>query len=223
MEGPRNLVGVVGFPVGHSRSPAMQSAAFRELGLDWRYLKLPVPPSLLRETVLALPRSGYRGVNVTVPHKVAALELATEASDSARAIGAANTLTFEDGSVVADNTDAGGFLDALGSSPEGTRAIVLGAGGAGRAVAWALRNAGAGEVRVWNRTFERAVALADDLGVTAVRGFEDCDLLVNATTVGLDAEVGREQALRELGLSAADPPETVVDLVYGDHVTPVSS
>jgi shikimate dehydrogenase len=223
MERPGNLVGVVGFPVGHSRSPAMHNAAFGELGIHWRYLKLPVPPERFSETLLALPGSGYRGVNVTVPHKIAALGLAAEASEAARAIGAANTLTFEGDSVVADNTDAAGFLDALETAPEGRRALVLGAGGAGRAVAWALRQGGAAEVCVWNRTFERAVALADDLGVKAVRGFYACDLLVNATTVGLDPDVWREDALRELGLAAVSPPETVVDLVYGDHVTPVCS
>jgi shikimate dehydrogenase len=201
----------------------MQNAALRALELDWRYLKLPVPPERFSDTVLALPGSGYRGVNVTVPHKLGALSVATEASAAARAIGAANTLTFEGDAIAADNTDAGGFLDALETSPEGRRALVLGAGGAGRAVAWALRQARAADVCVWNRTFERAVALADDLGVTAVRGFYACDLLVNATTVGLDPDVWREDAIRELGLAAVDPPETVVDLVYGDHVTPVCS
>src|SRR5688500_14293717 len=150
------LAGVLGFPVGHSRSPAMMRAAFAELGLDWRYLKLPVPPERFEETVRALPGSGYRGANVTLPHKLAALRLADEASDPASAIGAANTLSFHDGAIAADNTDAGGLLDALGEPPRGLRALVLGAGGAGRAAAWALRDAGAAEVRIWNRTSSRA-------------------------------------------------------------------
>lgn len=215
------LVGVLGFPVAHSRSPAMQNAALRELGLGWRYLKLPVPPERFEETVRAMPGSGYRGANVTVPHKLAALEVADEASEAADAIGAANTLTFGDESIAADNTDAGGFLDALETSPAGSRVVVLGAGGAGRAVAWALREAGAAEVSVWNRTPERAVTLARELGVRAVRRLEPSDLLVNATTVGLDPAVSRVEALEAIGLAAAAPPETVVDLVYGDHVTPV--
>src|SRR5207247_3671891 len=136
------LAAGLGFPVGHSRSPAMHNAAFEALGLDWRYVKLPVPPERFAETVRALPASGYRGVNVTMPHKLAALEIADEASPAARVVGAANTLTFADGRITADNTDAAGLIDALGQPPGG-RALVLGAGGAGRAAAWALREAGA--------------------------------------------------------------------------------
>lgn len=216
------LIGVLGFPVGHSRSPAMMTAAFRALGLDWRYLKLPVPPDRLDDTVRALPGSGYRGANVTVPHKLAALRIADRADDAARAIGAANTLSFVDGTIVAHNTDAGGFIDALGELRAGTRALVLGAGGAGRAVAWALHGAGA-EVAVWNRTTERARELARDLGLEAVAAPEPVDLLVNATTVGLDPEVEQNAALAELGLTGLNPPATVVDLVYGDRRTPVSA
>ena len=85
------LAGVLGYLVGHSRSPAMMAAAFAELGLDWRYFRLPVPPELFRETMKALPGSGYVGANVTIPHKLAALELADEATPAARAVGAANT------------------------------------------------------------------------------------------------------------------------------------
>ena len=160
------LAGVLGFPVAHSRSPVMINAAFRELGLDWRYVKLPVPPELFEETVRALPGSGYRGANVTIPHKLAAHDLADELSEAARAIGAANTLTFgEDGRIIGDNTDAGGLLDALGE-PLPPTALVLGAGGAARAAVWALAQGGV-EVTVWNRTPERADELAADLGVLA--------------------------------------------------------
>lgn len=220
------LAGVLGFPVAHSRSPAMMEAAFRELGLDWRYLKLPVPPELFEETARALPGSGYRGANVTVPHKLAALRIADEATEAARAIGASNTLTFRDGSIATDNTDAGGLLDALeaaDAAPARARVLVLGAGGAGRAAAFALREAGAADVRVWNRTPERAREVADvlDVGVAESPAAGSVDLLVNATTVGLDPSVEREVALGELGLAGASPPATVVDLVYGDHVTPV--
>lgn len=200
----------------------MMGAAFRALGLDWRYLKLPIPPELFEATVRALPGSGYRGANVTVPHKLAALRLADSAAEAARAIGAANTLTFaDDGSVHADNTDAGGFLDALDESPAGMRALVLGAGGAGRAVAWALREEGAGEVRLWNRTADRARALADELGVAFAAEPGRCDLLVNATTVGLDPSIGGDQAVKELRLDVVEAPATVVDLVYWEAATPV--
>jgi shikimate dehydrogenase len=127
------LAGVLGHPVGHSRSPAMHNAAFADLGLDWLYLRLPITPALFEETVRALPGSGYRGANVTIPHKLAALSVADHASSAARAIGAANTLTFAyGGGIDADNTDAGGFLDALEESPRGRTALVLGAGGAAR-------------------------------------------------------------------------------------------
>jgi shikimate dehydrogenase len=207
------LTGVLGYPVAHSRSPEMMAAAFRELGLDWRYFRLPVPPERFAETVRALPASGYVGANVTIPHKLAALEAADEATPAARAVGAANTLTFENGRIEADNTDAAGIVDALGEPPRG-RALVLGAGGAGRAAAWALREAGA-EVAVWNRTPERAAALVVELGVEHAERPEAAALLVNATSMGLAGE----DAVAELGLERLDPPEVVVDLVYGDEPT----
>jgi shikimate dehydrogenase len=218
------LCGVLGYPVAHSRSPAIQNAAFEACGLDWRYVKLPVRPELFEATVVALPQSGYRGANVTIPHKVAALKVADVPSPAARAIGAANTLVFGDGRIDADNTDAGGLLEALGAPVTGLRATVLGAGGAGRAAAWALRDAGAAEVVVWNRTPERAEALARELEVSAATAPGPADLLVNATSVGLD-QAPSDDALAALGLRDADPPATVVDLVYrGDGgPTPVAA
>jgi shikimate dehydrogenase len=211
------LAGVLGWPVGHSRSPAMLNAAFRELGLDWRYLRLPVPPELFDATVRALAGSGYGGTNVTVPHKLAAHALCDELSETARAIGAVNTLSFADGRVHGDNTDAGGLIDAIGEPVDGQRALVLGAGGAARAAVWALREAGA-EVAIWNRTPERAAALAAELGVSQAERPEPVDLLVNTTTVGLDG--GKDDdALAALGLTHAQAPPLVVDLVYGDRGT----
>jgi shikimate dehydrogenase len=223
---PVPLCGVLGHPVAHSRSPAIQNAAFRAAGLDWRYVKLPVEPALFDETVRALPGSGYRGANVTIPHKPAALRVASTASPAARAIGAANTLTFADGAIAADNTDAGGLLDALDRPVAGARALVLGAGGAGRAAAWALREAGA-RVSVWNRTAERARALAAELGVEGADAPDPggADVLVNATSVGLDPALADTEALAALGLRAAAAPPLVVDLVYraGGEPTPVSA
>jgi shikimate dehydrogenase len=205
-----HLLGVLGFPVGHSRSPAMMRAAFAELGLDdWRYFKLPVPPERFAETVRALPGSGYRGANVTIPHKVAAHDLADERSDAAEAIGAANTLVFEGGKVVADNTDAPGLIDSLPRSPQGQTALVLGAGGAGRAAVWALREAGA-DVAVWNRTADKARELADEMGVR--HGLAPAEIVVNATSVGLT-----EGTLPLEGLE----PAIVVDLVYAAEPTAV--
>jgi shikimate dehydrogenase len=208
------LAGVLGFPVRHSRSPAMMNAAFGALGLDWRYLALALPPERFSETVRALAGSGYRAANVTIPHKLAALELADELTDAARAIGAVNTLTLhEDGRIAGDNTDAGGLLDALGEPPPAT-ALVLGSGGAARAAIWALREAGT-RVSVWNRTAPTAAALAGELGVEATTRPGPADLLVNATSVGLR----REDSLE--GLPLVDS-RVVVDLVYGDAPTPVA-
>ena len=214
------LLGVAGFPVGHSRSPAMHRAALAELGLHWRYVKVPLPPERFDEAVRALPRSGFRGLNVTVPHKEAARRLADESGPAVAAIGAANTLTFgKDGSIAADNTDAPGFLAALATDPRGLRATVLGAGGSARAVAWALADAGA-LVSVWNRTPERGRALADDLGVEWAARPAAGDLMVNCTSVGL-GHGPPDDAVDRLGLAGVDPPATVVDLVYGATPTPV--
>jgi shikimate dehydrogenase len=211
-------LGVCGWPVAHSRSPQMQNAALAAAGLhDWRYLRLPLPPELFTETVRALPAAGFRGVNVTIPHKEAALALADHASPSAQAIGAANTLTFEDDAIHADNTDAPGLLVALGQDPAGRSVLVLGAGGAGRAAAWALREAGA-QVTVWNRTPERARALAADLGVRATEAPEAADIVVNCTSVGLHDPGATFKAL-PLTADELRAGSLIVDMVYRDGGT----
>jgi shikimate dehydrogenase len=217
-------LGVLGWPVAHSRSPAIHNAALAALRLDdWRYQLLPVPPELLQETTRALGESGFVGANVTIPHKRAALELADSASEAAAAIGAANTLTFAaDGAIAAENTDAPGLIAALGGPPRGLRALVLGAGGSARAAAWALRQEGASEVLIWNRTSERAQQLAGDLGVRAVDVPQAADLLVNCTAVDLQPTAAVERsptepgALNQLGLTFDQVGEYsyVVDLVY---------
>jgi shikimate dehydrogenase len=213
-----NLTAVAGWPVAHSRSPAMHNAAFRALGMDdWLYTRLPLAPERFAESVRALPGSGYRGINVTIPHKEAALALADSASGAAAAIGAANTLTFSDGAIQADNTDAQGFLDALAEPLAGRSVLVLGAGGAARAVVWAAREAGAGEVLVWNRTTERARLLAADFGVEAVERPRRADVLVNTTAVGLAGSA------EDLPLADAHDPEVVADLVYGPSDPPVTA
>lgn len=225
-------LGVLGWPVAHSRSPAMHNAALAALGMeDWRYQLLPVPPERFHETARALPGAGFVGANVTIPHKQAALALADTAGEDARAIGVANTLTFApDGAIVAENTDAPGFLAALGVSPRGMSALVLGAGGSARAVVWALREAGAREVSVWNRTPERAVALAHDLGARAASAPEVADLLVNCTSVGLESEpTNLKQSATEaqgLNLPAVTFDQVgnyphVVDLPYSSSPTPL--
>ena len=231
-------LGVFGWPVAHSRSPAMHNAAFAALAMEgWHYQLLPVPPRLFAEVARALPASGFLGANVTVPHKQAALAVAAHASDDARAIGAANVLTARDGGLYAENTDAPGLLTALGVSPAGMRALILGAGGSARAAAFALREAGAADICVWNRTPARAAELARELGVRAAAAPEPADVLVNCTSVGLPGSSsmssisGPERATTALKLqpSASDVSELnqlsltfdlvgeyshVVDLVY---------
>jgi shikimate dehydrogenase len=223
----RQRLGVLGWPVGHSRSPAIHNAALAALGLEgWRYQRLPVPPALFAECVPALGAAGLLGANVTIPHKRAALALASEASAAAREIGAANTLTFaDDGTISAENTDAPGLIAALELDPRGRSALVLGAGGSARAAVWALREAGAREISVWNRTPERAEGLARELGVRAVRSATGADLLVNCTSVGLALErsASEDHALNQLGLMFDQLGEYsyVVDLVYRSGTTPL--
>jgi shikimate dehydrogenase len=208
------LAGVLGFPVGHSRSPDMMNAAFADLELEWHYVKLPVPPALFAEIVPALRGSGFRGANVTIPHKVAAHALAGELTDAAAAIGAVNTLSFEDGHVLGDNTDAGGLVDALDADLSGASTLVLGAGGTARAAVWALREAGA-EVAIWNRTPERAAELAAEFGVRHASEIEPARVLVNVTSLGLHAE----DLPAQLGLDGVVEPELVADVVYGGEPT----
>lgn len=207
--------GVLGWPVAHSRSPGMMQAA----GLA-RYQLLPVPPERFEETVRGLAGAGFRGANVTIPHKEAALALADDATDAARAIGAANTLELgTDGTIRASNTDAPGLLAATEGRPR-RHAVVLGAGGSARAVVWALRSAGA-DVAIWNRSADRARQLADELEATSVDELpESADLLVNCTAVGLS-----DPSTTFLSLPL-DPDDlsgyaTVVDLVYRPGGTPL--
>jgi shikimate dehydrogenase len=212
-------LGVLGWPVAHSRSPAMQNAALRAVGLDdWRYQHVPVPPELFAETVRALHGAGFVGANVTIPHKEAALALADEATQAARAIGAANMLYLSEGAIAVDNTDAPGLIAALGNRPPSS-ALLLGAGGTARAAAYALARAGAA-VKVWNRTADRARALAADLDVEAVEAPGPADALVNCTSVGLADPL---TTFKDLPLSADSLGQyaCVVDFVYRAGGTPL--
>jgi shikimate dehydrogenase len=212
-------LGVLGWPVAHSRSPAMQNAALAAAGLThWRYQLLPAAPELFTELVAGLPGAGFRGANVTIPHKEPALALATAPTERARAIGAANTLTFEPGSeIIADNTDAPALVAALPLTIAGRSALVLGAGGSARAAVWGLLDAGAREVRVWNRTADRSRQLSDDLGAVALPAAPPpaalrADMLINCTSVGLDGS----DPFDRLPIRADDLADygCVVDLVY---------
>ncbi len=210
---------VIGHPVAHSRSPDMQTAALAELGLagEWTYGALDVAPEDFEAAVAELAVAGeYAGVNVTVPHKEAALRMADEASEGARAIGAANTLSFAEGRIAAANTDAGGLLRSLPRPPIGERALVLGAGGAARAAIWGLADAGA-EVDVWNRGPERAEGVAAELGARAVATPDpgDYGLIVNTTAVGLAGEDPFEHL--PIDADSFRPEQVVVDMVYTEE------
>ena len=223
---------VLGHPVAHSRSPAMQNAALAALGLgdEWSYEAIEMPPADFAELTRALPAEGFVGANVTIPHKEAALALAGNASAAATEIGAANTLSFEDGEIRAENTDAPGVLAALHEPPSGKRALVLGAGGSARAVAWALAGQGA-TTEVWNRTTERAVELVEALSATAAGAAGALgavsddqarnggyDVIVNCTAVGME---GAGDPFAELPLlpKALGEGVVLVDLVYAGDDT----
>ncbi len=223
-----NRLAVLGHPVSHSRSPAIQSAALAALGLadEWSYEAIDVERARFSELVRSLPEDGFVGVNVTIPHKEAALAVADEASRAAQEIGAANTLSFADGRIQAANTDATGLLAALPGPVAGRSALVLGAGGSARAAVWALAGEGA-LVSVWNRTAERADELVRDLAdagaVTAAEGrlapvtaeqarARDHGLIVNCTAVGMADEDPFEQL--PIDPERLGPDVVVVDLVY---------
>jgi len=227
------LVGLIGWPVEHSVSPTMHNAAFDALGLRWRYTLLPTPPGQVEATLTQLKAQGYRGANVTVPHKQAVMSYLNEITDAAQAIGAVNTIVVQEERLIGHNTDGDGFLAALqeaGFSPPGRRALVLGAGGAARAVVYALPQAGCA-VTVHNRTAERAAELVrhvQDIGVRApvtwvpitatLADLElaDFDLLVNATPVGMRPQTDVSPWPETLPLPSH---WTVFDLVYNPAET----
>jgi shikimate dehydrogenase len=221
------LAGVAGWPVGHSLSPVLHGHWLTRHGIKGHYLALPVRPEHAREALMALPRLGFRGVNVTIPHKELALTLASRGDQAARAIGAANVLLFDaDGAITAKNTDAHGFLMNLNAAAPGWasdgRAVVLGAGGAARAVVHALGAMGVPQIIIVNRSADRAQALAADFGLsfepwqrreTAIRG---AHLLVNATSLGMTGMPPLDITLESLAEGAV-----VADLVYRPLETPL--
>lgn len=213
---------VIGWPIEHSRSPLVHGYWLTKYGIDGRYTKEAVSADKLSDFVKAMAAEGYAGCNVTVPHKEAVLALADHADDTARAIGAANTLWFENGTLFATNTDTYGFMTHLDTSAPGwsdglEAAAVLGAGGAARAVLKGLVDNGVGEIRLFNRTAARAEALAERFGSAVVPAdwetrsdaLKDCGLLVNTTSLGMTG--GLPLAL---DLGALRDGAVVADIVY---------
>lgn len=221
------LAGVIGAPVGHSRSPRLHGTWLRDYGIAGHYVPLHVEADDLARVLQVMPAMGFVGANVTIPHKEAALALADEVTDMAARIGAANTLTFANGRIHADNTDGYGFIANLHHGapdwqPQAGAALVLGAGGAARAVIVALQDAGVREIRLTNRTRARAEDLAAEFGCAVqdwdarTEGLDDLGLLVNTTALGMDGQAALEMPLRGLPDAAL-----VTDIVYTPLETPL--
>ncbi len=226
----RRQAGVMGWPVTHSKSPAVHGYWLNHYRIDGSYVRLPVEPAGLGGALKSLAERGFAGVNLTVPHKEAALELVDEISPEARRIGAVNTIfVSDDGRLHATNTDAYGFIANLKTGAPSFDltsgpAVVLGAGGASRAVCVALQDAGIPEIRLINRTVSRAENLAESLGgnvkVTSweegITHLEDAALLVNTTTLGMTGQPPLEIDIARFASSGV-----VTDIVYAPIETPL--
>lgn len=228
--GAARLAGVMGWPVAHSRSPVLHNFWLREHGIDGVYVPLAVAPEAFGTALRALPGLGFAGVNVTVPHKQAAFAAVDQADQLALRIGAVNTIVFDgDGRSTGSNTDAFGFIESLRAKAPGWTgaagpAVVLGAGGAARAIAVALQDAGVAEIRIVNRTAERAERLVEELGAplaavawaSRAEALDGAALVVNTTILGM---AGRPAL--DLALDALPRDAVVDDIVYGHSMTPL--
>jgi shikimate dehydrogenase len=218
LTGKARLAGVLGWPVAHSRSPRLHGLWLQRHGIDGAYLPLPVAPEQFETAVRGLVALGFRGANVTIPHKEAAFALCDEVTETARRMGAVNTLVFEDGRIRGDNTDGFGFLENIRQTLPGWQAaagpaVLLGAGGAARAIAVALLEAGCPRVTLVNRTRARAETLAEAIGgpveVAEVPPLGSAALLVNTTSLGMAG-----QPPLEIDLSPLSGEAVVADIVY---------
>lgn len=230
ISGKAKLAGVMGWPIGHSRSPRLHGYWLERYGVDGAYVPLAVAPERAEQAIRALPALGFRGCNVTVPLKEIAFRTVDRLDATARRMGAVNTIVVaEDGTLSGGNTDGFGFLENLKAgcadwSAEQGPAVVIGAGGAARAVVVALLDAGAPEIRLVNRTVARAEELAAGIGgpikvvewVSRETALDGAAVLVNTTTQGMTGHPPLDLDLRRL------PPEAVVnDIVYVPLETPL--
>jgi len=226
------LVACFGQPVAENPTGAMQEAAFAALGLNWRYLTVEVPPAKLPDAIRGMRAFGMRGANLTIPHKVAVIEHLDRIAPDAALIGAVNTVRREGDLLIGENTDGKGFLRGVRTTasvdPKGKRVVVLGAGGAARAVLTELALAGAAHLLVLNRSIRRGEDMVSDLAAKTRapiefqpwpdtwRVPEDTDLLVNATSIGLYPDVN---ALVPVDLSSAHTGMLVCDVVFNPPET----
>ncbi len=225
LSGTARLAGITGWPVSHSRSPRLHGFWLERYGIDGAYLPLPIDPANFPAAVRGLMLSGFRGINVTIPHKVAAFAICDTVDESARRAGAVNTLVFESGRITGSNTDGWGFLENLraqGGDPTAGPALLLGAGGSTRAIAAVLLNLGV-QVTIANRTRSKAEALAGELpGLTIIDwdrrsdALSDHALLVNTTSLGM-----AKQPRLDIDLDRAAGTLTVSDIVYVPLETPL--
>ncbi|UXN61886.1 shikimate dehydrogenase [Phyllobacterium zundukense] len=219
---------VTGFPIRHSRSPLIHGYWLKKYGVEGSYQAIEIAPEGFADFVRSLQNNGYTGGNVTIPHKEMAFALCKKRDSAAEDIGAVNTLWFEDGELWGGNTDAYGFLanlDALGAGwDNGDKALVLGAGGASRAVVYALKQRGFNDIRIVNRTVDRAQALADRFGYgTSAHGWQaipellqDATFVVNTTSLGME---GKDDL--SIDLSFANSNALLTDIVYVPLETPL--
>ncbi len=226
ISGTTQVVAIFGHPVEHTLSPAMHNCAFRELGLDFCYIALDVHPSELRTAVEGVRAMGFAGLNLTVPHKEAIMPMLDKVDPEASFIGAVNTVVNSGGKLSGYNTDGRGFMRSLeeeGIEVKGRKVLLVGAGGAARAVSWYLSEEGA-ELSIYNRTPEKAQTLVNDLAINFEKNVSiaeeldaslaEADLVINSTSLGLSPEDDLPFEPSRLKSGAA-----VVDLIY--HDTPL--
>ncbi len=229
--GKTSVYGIFGFPVKHSLSPLMQTAAFQHCGIDAVYVPFEVSPEKLEDGIKGVKALNVKGINVTVPHKEKVCELVDYLSEDAEFLGAANTIKNENGVLTGYNTDAEGFLRSLleeGINIEGKKVLMFGAGGAARAVGYALLKGGAKVVHLVNRNFQRAKEVGELLskrGKVLVYPLkeniveslvEDVEIIVNTTSVGM-----KESDPRLFEYSVIRKETVVVDIIYNPPITPL--
>ena len=230
----KKIVGIIGYPLGHTVSPAMHNAAYKKLGLDYEYVPFEVEPADLKEALNGFRALHIAGFNVTIPHKETILPFLDEVTKLARTIGAVNTVQNQDGYLVGYNSDGPGFIDSLaedaGFSPRGKKVVVLGAGGASRAVSAMLAESGAAAITIADIAEGKAASLASFIGSYfgtechhAASGEEglnialaEADLLVNATPIGMQPKVEASPLPTNIKLKKKT---LVYDLVYNPQET----
>jgi shikimate dehydrogenase len=221
ISGATKVIAIFGHPVSHSLSPAMHNSAFRKMGIDYCYIALDVHPSGLRAALEGVREMNFAGLNITVPHKETVMPMLDKVDPEASFIGAVNTIVNRNGKLIGYNTDGRGFMRSLEEESvdvEGKRVLLVGAGGAARAVSWYLAEAGSG-LSIYNRTAGKAELLVGDLAINyknvrsvgSLEGLGEADIVINSTSLGL-----KVQDPLPFDPSGLKPGAVVVDLIYQD-------